>query len=398
MKFNGIKGYCDDQFEMVYKNFKSNFEMRCELGASICVYHKNKIVVNLWSGYKDINKTKAWEESTVVPMFSTSKLVSSACLALCHSKGLFKYDEKVSKYWPEFSENNKQDITISDMLHHRAGLAVIDTKLTVDILNDYDQLDVILAKQKPAWTPGDYQGYHAWSIGLYMSALLCRIDPKKRRVKEFVEEEFVPLLEGDLRIGINDDYDLSNIATLDSFSKLRGMSMMNFKFVRQFFMPWSITFKSMLNPSFVANHSHFNLEEILKLDFGSGGGIGSAKGLSSLMDKLFFDKTSAISLNKVTIDIFKSYPSPPKKTLEDIILKEEGFTFSYGVMKPNIKHNFSNKQTAFGGFGAGGSFVIVDIDNELIISYTMNKMGEAMMNGDREMAIRNAVYNSIKNK
>ncbi len=65
-------------------------------------------------------------------------------------------------------------------------------------------------------------------------------------------------------------------------------------------------------------------------------------------------------------------------------------------MKANDTHNFSCHDAAFGGFGAGGSFAFVDPENEIIVAYTMNKMGEDMMNGKREIGIRNAVLSSIK--
>ena len=61
---------------------------------------------------------------------------------------------------------------------------------------------------------------------------------------------------------------------------------MPIKFVFEFFKPWSLSFKSMLNPPFVSNHSNFNKPEILQLEMGAGGGIGNARGLASLIDSL----------------------------------------------------------------------------------------------------------------
>jgi len=392
-----VNGMCSKEFEAVKDAFKLNFDMYEEIGASLCVYHNGQEVVNIWAGHKDLNKTHLWTEDTVVPMFSTSKLVSSLCLALCHSRGLFSYKDPVAKYWPEFATKGKENITIEQLLHHRGGLSIIDKKLDIETLSNYDLLDSILAQQKPAWNPGDFQGYHSWTIGWYISALLSRIDPNKRRIKDFVIEEFMPHIKGDIRIGIEKDYPLDKIAILDPFSKARGMRNMKFKFVRQFFMPWSITFRTMLNPSFVGNHGNFNNKEVLELDFGSGGGIANSIGLASLLHLMMNDKESPIYLDPKTQSILLSYPNPPKVSSEDIVLKEEGFTFSYGVMKPNKQHNFSANQSAFGGFGAGGSFAFADPENQLIVAYTMNKMGEDMMNGKREVNIRDAVYQSIKN-
>ena len=65
-------------------------------------------------------------------------------------------------------------------------------------------------------------------------------------------------------------------------------------------------------------------------------------------------------------------------------------------MKPSSEHSFADNRKAFGGFGAGGSFVIVDPENELTMAYTMNRMSAKMANGEREIALRNSVYNSLE--
>ena len=46
----------------------------------------------------------------------------SIMLAMMHDKKLFDYDDKVVKHWPEFAPNQKENIKISDILRHEAGL------------------------------------------------------------------------------------------------------------------------------------------------------------------------------------------------------------------------------------------------------------------------------------
>ena len=36
--------------------------------------------------------------------------------------GLFEYEDKVTKFWPEFGQNGKQDVQICDILRHECGL------------------------------------------------------------------------------------------------------------------------------------------------------------------------------------------------------------------------------------------------------------------------------------
>jgi CubicO group peptidase (beta-lactamase class C family) len=44
--------------------------------------------------------------------------------------GLLKYDELVTKYWPEFGKHGKDNVTVEMLMSHQAGLAAIDKPLT----------------------------------------------------------------------------------------------------------------------------------------------------------------------------------------------------------------------------------------------------------------------------
>ncbi len=409
-----LKGHIDPEYARIASAFLENFEQDDEIGASLCVYHKGRRVSDIWAGFRDgqsrgfvktrndRDRREPWEEDTVVPMFSSTKAVAASCMAICHSRGLFDYSDRVSKYWKSFGRNGKEDITIAQLLQHRAGLSAIDRKLTMDMIRDREQLEDIIADQKPAWTPGEHQGYHCWTIGWYISALLAKIDPKKRRLKEFTEEEILPCIDGDIRIGIYGAYDVSRIAILKPFSKRKGLFAMPFVFVKEFFNPWSLTFRTMLNPGFVGNHANFNRRDVLELEIGSGGGIGNARGLASLFHGLNTPE-HPLYLGKKTLDYITGYPEPPASTagnsvksgFEDIVFKQDAFVFHAGFMKPSDRHDFSRNRSAFGGFGAGGSFVVSDPAEKLTYAYTMNSMSEEMMNMKREVRIREAVYDAI---
>lgn len=393
-----LKGHIDPGYSSIASAFLENFGHGDEVGASLCVYHEGRRVADIWAGFKDAKRREPWEQDTVVPFFSSTKAVAASCMAICHSRGLFDYNEKVSKYWESFASNGKEDITIAHLLQHRAGLSAIDRKLTLEIIKDRELLEEIIAEQKPAWNPGDFQGYHCWTIGWYISALLSKIDPGKRRLKEFTEEEILPFIDGEVRVGIDASFDLSRIAILKPFAKRKGLFSMPFVFVKEFFNPRSLTYRTMLNPGFVANHANFNRRDVLELEMGSGGGVGNARGLASLFHGLT-TPDHPLFLGKRTLEYITGYPMPPRSPesngFEDRVFKQNAFIFHAGFMKPSERHDFSPNQSAFGGFGAGGSFVVSDPVEELTYAYTMNSMSEEMMNMKREVCIRKAVYTAI---
>ena len=59
---------------------------------------------------------------------SSGKAIFTILLAKLYK--LFKFKDLISKYWPEFAQNGKENITILDLMIHNAGLARIDTWIT----------------------------------------------------------------------------------------------------------------------------------------------------------------------------------------------------------------------------------------------------------------------------
>ena len=106
-----ISGHVKPGFEAVREAFVENFTRRNELGAACCIYYRGEKVVDLWGGVRNKRTCEPWEEDTMVIVFSATKGMSGLAMALAHSRGLFDYDERISKYWPEFAQQGKDKIT-----------------------------------------------------------------------------------------------------------------------------------------------------------------------------------------------------------------------------------------------------------------------------------------------
>ena len=63
-------GYCHEDFSEVAKIFNHNFSKYEEIGSSLCVIVDGEIVVDIWAGYKNKDKTKEWSEDTLSVGFS----------------------------------------------------------------------------------------------------------------------------------------------------------------------------------------------------------------------------------------------------------------------------------------------------------------------------------------
>lgn len=233
-----ISGWCATPFRPLAAAFIDNFARRGEIGASMSLYYKGQHVVHLWGGHAELPKSpsssltkvdhRIWEENTLVNCYSCTKGVVNALLGLAISRGYASYNDPIAKHWPEFGINGKQHITIAHLVSHQAGLAALDepTRISLPFIaraqnvgmdeskDDMEsmtheeakrKLHDILTRQAPNWTFSDGKfGYSPLLIGLYMSELLPRIDPKHRSLRQFLKEELATPLGLEFHLGIAD--------------------------------------------------------------------------------------------------------------------------------------------------------------------------------------------------
>ena len=150
-----ISGSVRPGYESVRAAFVENFLQRGELGAACCVYKHCEKVVDLWGGVRDTASGEPWRQDTMAVVHSASKGLAAMTLALAHSRGWLDYDERVSRYWPEFAQAGKENITVRQLLAHQAGLFAFDEHVDRSVIADPDRLAAIMARQQPAWPPGE---------------------------------------------------------------------------------------------------------------------------------------------------------------------------------------------------------------------------------------------------
>ena len=105
-------------------------------------------------------------------------------------KGLLRYDEKVSTYWPEFASNGKSEIKLEDVLRHESGLARFNgyKHNQEDILRENlkkNSMGSVIEKCSPVFPSPDSCGgskrnYHAGTRGFILNEIVRRVDPQKR--------------------------------------------------------------------------------------------------------------------------------------------------------------------------------------------------------------------------
>jgi len=388
-----VEGHVTPGFEPVRQAFAENFVRRGELGGACCAYHRGKRVVDLWGGIRNKHNDEPWLQDTMVVVHSASKGLAAMTLAIAHSRGWLDYEERICTYWPEFAQQGKERITVRQLLAHQAGLFAIDEPVDRGAVADLDRLAVILARQKPAWTPGTRQAYHALTLGFYEGELLRRVDPQHRSLGQFFQDEIAVPLGEEVYIRLPETIPNSRLATM---APPRPLDML-------FGFPLRFTFEAMNRRSNIyralevnpGTRVYFDAERVYarNLEVPSGGAVGTARGIAHAYS-VFAGDGRELGLRRETLDLLAAPAIPPTRGFYDECLKGDGAQFSLGFMKSSAVWPFGGP-SSFGSPGAGGSLGFADPAMEVGYGYVTSQMGTALTGDPRDIALRDALYESL---
>lgn len=384
-----INGFVAPGFEPVREAFTENFLKRHELGGSVAVYHKGEKVVDLWGGIRDPKSNTPWKEDTMAVVYSTTKGLAAMTLALAHSRGWLDYDALVSKYWLEFAQNGKENITVRQLLAHQAGLFAFDEPVTIDDVRDADRLAEIMARAKPAWEPGTRQAYHAISLGFYEAEILRRIDPQHRTLGQFFHDEIAVPLGLEVYIRLPESIPNDRLAPIEPLTLMKRLFGFPLKFALEVMQKDSNMYRALVvNPGSAIVHD----EETIyarNLEVPSGGGVGTADGIAHAYGE-FAAGGKNISLKKETLDLLAAPAVPPTNGFYDECMLAEA-RFSLGFGKPSETMPMPTP-SSFGHPGAGGAMGFADPENQIGYAYITNRMGTTLTGDPRDIALREALY------
>ncbi|KAJ5355940.1 Beta-lactamase-related protein [Penicillium concentricum] len=374
-------GPCDPAFNRVRDLFQEKLSSGEEVGASICVNIKGRNVLDIWGGYADAAKSRSWEKDTLVVVFSSSKVVSALAALILVDRGLLDVEEKVSKYWPEFAANGKEDTKVWHILSHSSGLPHWDKRLPMESIYDTKASTEMLAEQAPWFKAGEASAYQLVDHGHLIGELVRRTSGKS--LKQFVADEIAGPLGADFSLGLAED----NWPRTADIIPTPPVVLPKVD-------PQSVVARAFGNLTFKAEDSQtpgFRGAEI-----GAVNGFANARALARI--------GSMVSL-KGTVD-GKQYLG--LKTVDQMIQERVSgidlvlfmkvrFGLGVGLPVPEVMPFIPEGNLCFWG-GWGGSMLVMDLDRGMTVAYAMNKMGPGIMGNENVMAYINAVYEVMAEK
>ncbi|GAA1277231.1 MULTISPECIES: serine hydrolase domain-containing protein [Streptomyces] len=382
----GIQGHCDARFDAVRAAFEENFDEREELGAAVTVLIDGAPVVDLWGGWADAARTRAWERDTVVNVWSTTKGPTALCAHILIDRGLLDPDAPVATYWPEFAAAGKEGVLVRHLLSHRAGLAGLREPHSLEQLFDWELTTSRLAAQEPWWEPGSVSGYHALTYGFLVGEVVRRVSGLLPGA--FLEREVTGPLGIDFTIGLPDK-EAGRAAEL-VHPRAQATSEQAAIFAQ--LAPAALA--ALTNP--IAGASEANTAAWRAAEIPAANGHGTARAVAALYaivagkgrsgDRQILSPQGAERIRE------------GQGSCRDLVLGA-GFTheteLGLGLWLSGPNGSYGPNPRAVGHDGFGGSFGSADPESGVAVGYVMNRMGPHIADDPRKMALISAVYDTL---
>ena len=352
-------------WEPVRDEFLTHLSSGLDRGASIAVRHKGELVVDLVGGSRDKEGKVPYDANTLNVIFSTTKGIAALAVAICVERGLVDYNEKMATYWPEFAAKGKGELTVAQVLAHRAGVFTVEGPITLEEALDWDTVTSRLAETTPFFAPNSTHGYHALTYGWLAGELVRRVTG--RSIGDFIASEIVAPLGVDFWIGLPEEQE-------HRVAHLMAHPIPKFppdiaKFMNDFGGPGSEGATALsLNGAF--GPGAFNKREVHAAQIPGANGISNAKSLATIYAAVIGEVNGVRLLGEDTLRQATISETPVGEV--DRILGR-ATVFGKGYMLHSERNKYAGPGS-FGHDGAGGSVAFAQPSRQLAMSYVMNTM------------------------
>ncbi|MGB5810732.1 MAG: serine hydrolase domain-containing protein [Polyangiales bacterium] len=162
---------------------------------AICIRRRGEVILDRAIGHArgngpqdpaDAERVKA-TPSTLFNFFSGSKAITAMLIHLLHEQERLHVDEPVATFIPEFAKKRKHNITIRDLLTHRAGIPATPSEaIDLDLLSQPEAIVAGFCDLEPSYKPGSVQAYHAVTGGFILGEIIRRVTGQ--HIRDFLTE------------------------------------------------------------------------------------------------------------------------------------------------------------------------------------------------------------------
>jgi CubicO group peptidase (beta-lactamase class C family) len=373
--------------EVLQKNHSDGIEV----GASVAVCGPNEVFASVHVGHIDAARTRPWDDDTLVLIWSATKGPAVACLLTALEQAGYDLESRVAEFWPEFGAGGKSDISVGEVISHRAGLSALDDP-AASVL-EYASVIRAIEQQPRLWERGPLHGYAPRVFGFLLDEMVRRLSGAVT-LGAYWNTIFREPHNLDVWIGLPEEHHDRVAQMLPP----KGQSCPDERdpFVAAMGDPSSLTRRAFSSPSGVAGVSPMNSPAMKSASIPSFGGIANAVSLARFYAGLANARGGDGWVSKRVFDYATTRMA---QGLDQVLHVPTCFSAGF-MMDPVDESGFKLRSTfgpainAFGHPGAGGSLAFADPETQTGFAFVMNQMQPGVLPQARAAALVEAVYTS----
>ncbi len=348
-----INGRCARAYAAARDAFAATFAEDLNQGAGFSVWRDGAPLVELYGGFADDARTRAFGASTLVHVWSVTKALTALVVARLVADGALRYDQPVAEIWPAFGVGGKDTATIGHVLAHQAGVPGTATPMTDADLIAHAPYAEALAAEPAMWPPGELCAYHPISGGHILNEVVRRATG--RTIGAHLQDDVVGPRRLDIFLGLPERLLERAAETLEAPGLVdeRATRAENHPKARD----------AILNPPLLPEQA--NTPEWAAAEIPAGNAYASAESLARLFDAVL--RGSVVPPDALAEATAERYAGPD-------FLVGTPLRLSNGFMLNGDDRLFGPNPNAFGHTGWGGAFAFADPDAKLAVAFTPNLM------------------------
>ena len=188
-------GLTEKDVDAIWRAVVHYYKLGLHPSLALCIRRRGEVILDRSIGHASGNSPQDAEGTPLVKatpgtlynFFSGSKAVTAMLIHLLHEQERLHVDEPVATFIPEFAKKRKHNITIRDVLTHRAGIPAAPSEgIDLDLFGRPDEIVAAFCELEPSYRPGSVQAYHAVTGGFILGEIIRRVTGDN--IREFLTQ------------------------------------------------------------------------------------------------------------------------------------------------------------------------------------------------------------------
>lgn len=353
-------------------------------GCVLLVARRGEIAFHEAFGFADRASAREAKTDDVFFSMSIAKQLTNTMVMMRVERGEIGLHTRVAEVIPEFGQKGKQNVTIGDLMVHKAGLPFGLPPIPPEFLGNIDAMTAAACTLMPEGVPGSRVNYSALIAHSVLASIVRRLDGGKRAYRTMMAEDlFAPLGMSSTSLGARPDLAARMVPVV---ARDRTPDMFDPDLLEASSALMAEDFEMPAGGCLTTAHDFFRFAEC----FRRGGELDGFRLLSPSTIRLMSTNQTGDLPNGIWdyARALHGWPTFPAYLGYGFFVRGEGAWYP-------TPFGLATSASGYGGFGAGSNCFWVDPERELVYVYLSAGLMPETRSTPRHQKVADLVHASI---